>query len=210
MTEPALKVLIADDHPLILAGVRRGLESSENIEVVGEAQTAVEAMSLIERRKPDIVLLDLRMPDVRGTEHIAEITRRWPDVKVVVLTSSEDRQSVEAAVRAGASGFVVKSVSSSDLAVILRQVQAGAFIAPARPADEAPSDSSAASVELTEREQEILRAAARGLTTAQISTEAWVSEHTVKFHLTNIYRKLGVANRAAAVRWALEHGLGDR
>ncbi len=209
MSEAPLRVLIADDHPLILAGVRRGLERNDGIEVVGEAHSAAEAMTLIERRRPQIVLLDLRMPDVNGTEHISEVRRRWPDVKVVVLTGSDDRPSVESAVRAGASAFVIKSVSPSDLAAILRQVQAGVFIAPARTATEEAGQASDEHPDLTNREETILRAAARGLTTAQISREVWVSEHTVKFHLTNIYRKLGVPNRAAAVRWALEHGLGE-
>ena len=89
-----MKVLIADDHPLILAGVRRGLERSDNIEVVGEARSATEMMALIERRRPEIVLLDLRMPDVAGTEHIEQVIERWPDVKVVVLSGSEDRASL--------------------------------------------------------------------------------------------------------------------
>lgn len=208
MSEAPLRVLIADDHPLILAGIRRGLERADKIEVVGEAHSASEAMSLIERRKPEIVLMDLRMPDVTGAEHIQQVRERWPDVKVVVLSASEDRDSVDAALRAGASAFVVKSVGPSDIASILRQVRAGAFLAPARPAADGQAPSSSDAPELTDREQQILRAAARGLTTAQISREVWVSEHTVKFHLTNIYRKLDVANRAAAVRWALEHGYG--
>lgn len=211
-SESPIRVLIADDHPLILAGVRRGLERSDGIEVVGEAHSATEAMSLIERRGPEIVLMDLRMPDVQGIEHILEVRKRWPEVKVVVLSASEDRPSVESALSAGASGFVVKSVSPSDIAAILRQVAAGAFLAPAPPATSS-ADGDREGLEddplLTDRERTILSAAARGLTTAAISRELWISEHTVKFHLTNVYRKLGVPNRAAAVRWALEHGLSQ-
>jgi len=203
-----LRVLVADDHPLILAGVRRGLERSDGIEVVGEAQSASETISLVERRRPQVVLMDLRMPDVEGTEHIRQIRERWPEVKVVVLSASEDRASVDAALRAGASGFVVKSVSPSDIAAILRQVASGVFLAPAPPATDGEGTGDE-DPRLTERERTILSAAARGLTTAAISRELWISEHTVKFHLTNVYRKLGVPNRAAAVRWALEHGLGE-
>jgi len=209
-TEAPIRVLIADDHPLILAGVRRGLERSDGIEVVGEAHSASEAMSLIERRRPEIVLMDLRMPDVHGTEHIQQVRERWPDVKVVVLSASEDRSSVDSALNAGASGFVVKSVSPSDIAAILRQIAAGVFLAPAPPAA-SPTEGELEGEEdpvLTDRERTILSAAARGLTTAAISRELWISQHTVKFHLTNVYRKLEVPNRAAAVRWALEHGLG--
>lgn len=203
-----MKVLIADDHPLILAGVRRGLERSDNIEVVGEARSATEMMALIERRRPEIVLLDLRMPDVAGTEHIEQVIERWPDVKVVVLSGSEDRASIDAALNAGARAFVVKSVSPSDIAAILRQVRAGVFLAPAGPAPNDLDDSDQPpDPVLTGRERDILRAVARGLTTSQISREQFVSEATVKFHLTNVYRKLEVPNRAGAVRWAVEHGL---
>lgn len=206
MDTPSLKVLIADDHPLILEGIRRGLERSEKIEVVGEAHSASATMALIERRSPEIVLLDLLMPDAQGTEHIREIRRRWPDIKIVVLSANEDVRSIDAAVEAGASAFVVKSVGVSDIAAILRQVAGGAFLVPTRPlrhgeASERP--------DLTEREQAILEAIAQGKTTAQISQDLFVSEHTVKFHLTNVYRKLGVSNRAAAVRWAVKQGVGQ-
>jgi DNA-binding NarL/FixJ family response regulator len=209
MSGEPLKVLIADDHPLILAGVRKALERSEGVEVVGEAHSSSEMMSLIERRRPEIVLADLRMPDVEGTEHIEQVCSSWPDIKVVVLSASEDARSIDAALKAGASGFVVKSISPSDIAAILRQVAAGVFVAPARPAAANGSDDESEDSELTERERTILQCAAQGLTTAQISRELWISEHTVKFHLTNIYRKLGVSNRAAAVRYALERGLGE-
>lgn len=209
MSEAPLKVLIADDHPLILAGVRRGLERSD-VEVVGEARSAAEMMVLIERRRPEIVLLDLRMPDVQGTEHIEQVIERWPEVKVVVLSGSEDRPSIDAALNAGARAFVVKSVSPSDIAAILRQVRAGVYLAPAGISpDHANGSGESEDPVLTDREREVLRAVARGLTTAQISHEHFVSEATVKFHLTNVYRKLDVPNRAAAVRWAMENGLAE-
>jgi len=204
MNGAPLRVLIVDDHPLILAGIRRGLERSEFVEVVGEASSATQMLGLIERRNPEIVLIDLYMPDVQGTEHIEAIRTRWPDVKVVVLSGSEDRPSVDAALKAGANAFLVKSVIPSDLAALLRQVAAGAFLAPARQASDA-EPAEPVTVALTDRERAILQAAARGLTTGAISRELFISEHTVKFHLTNIYRKLGVTNRAAAVRWALEN-----
>lgn len=211
MSDAPLKVLIADDHPLILEGIRRGLERSENIEVVGEAHSASAVMRLIERRRPEVVLLDLLMPDVEGTEHIEQIRRNWPDVKVVVLSGSEDRASVDSSVKAGASAFVVKSVSPSDIAAILRQVAGGAFLVPARPAaGGGASPDEPAGPDLTERERTILQAAAQGKTTTQISQELFISEHTVKFHLTNVYRKLGVSNRAAAVRWAIQRGVAGR
>jgi DNA-binding NarL/FixJ family response regulator len=205
---PPIKVLIADDHPLFLAGVRRALDRS-GVEVVGEAGSVAELMGLVERRRPEVVLLDLRMPGVEGTEHISRLRSAWPEVKVVVLSASDDQPSIDAALEAGASAFVIKSVRSTDVAAILRQVASGGvFHAPSRPVEpNGVSEAGRAGPQLSERERCILAAAARGLTTTAISSELFISEHTVKFHLTNVYRKLGVSNRAAAVRWALEHGL---
>jgi DNA-binding NarL/FixJ family response regulator len=206
----AIKVLIADDHPLIIAGVRRTIEQSEDFEVVGEARSAPELVTLIDRRNPDIVLLDLRMPGVVGVEHIEQIRGRWPEVKVVVLSACDDRPSIESALQAGANAYMLKTTTPVDIASVLRQVSGGAVFhaPPALPSG--PVLHEVQSPTLTDREQTILAAVGSGLTTAAISRELWVSEHTIKFHLTNIYRKIGVSNRAGAVRYALEHGIaGD-
>ena len=207
-----IRVLVADDHPLMLAGVRRMLEEQDDIEVVGQAQSGREVLALVERRAPDVVLLDLRMPDGGGPELIAQIRESWPQVKVVVLSASDDRVSVDGALLAGASSFIVKSANPVDVASVLRQVSSGAvYHAPA--ALKVVGGSFRGDVKddcgprLTARELAILEAVAAGMTTAAISKDLWVSEHTVKFHLTNIYRKLGVVNRAAAIRYALEHGM---
>jgi len=206
--EQVLKVLVADDHPLILQGLRRSLEACDDIDVVGEARTGTEVLPLVERRRPDVVVLDLHMPGMDGAACIAEIKRTSPEVKAIVLSASDERASIESATKAGASAYVIKSVSSVDIPALIRQVAAGytVFQAPGDDGDEgAPNGASEPG--LTERELTILAAVAGGLTTKAISSELWVSEHTVKFHLTNIYRKLGVRNRSGAVRYAYEHGL---
>jgi DNA-binding NarL/FixJ family response regulator len=209
--EAAVKVLIADDHPLMLAGLRRALERSEGIEVVGEAQSAPALLELIERRKPAIVLMDLHMPGATGTGCIQEIRARWPEVKIVVLSAADDRASIDSALAAGASAYVVKSVSTMDISAVLRQASGNAAVfhasSPSVPVVGRVRSEPAEGPALTEREQTILAAVARGMTTAAISEDLWVSEHTIKFHLTNIYRKLGVRNRTAAVRYALDHGM---
>ncbi|MGO9820466.1 MAG: response regulator [Solirubrobacteraceae bacterium] len=208
-TGAPLKVLIADDHPLMIAGVRRALERSEDIEIAGEAHSGPELMRLVERRRPQVVLTDLRMPGTDGADCIEQIRTTWPEVRVVVLSACEDRPSIDAALNAGASAFVVKSINATDIAAIVRQAASGSVFhatsVPSPKTNESGEDSMLP--ELTEREQAILEAVACGKTTAVISRELWVSEHTVKFHLTNIYRKLGVANRAGAVRYALQNGL---
>jgi DNA-binding NarL/FixJ family response regulator len=203
--EQALKVLVADDHPLILQGLRRTLEACDDIDVVGEARSGAELVGLVERRRPDVVLLDLRMPGLDGVECVKQIKQSSPDVKAVVLSACDDRPSIESAQRAGASAYVLKSVSSIDIPALLRQVAAG-YTLFQTPNDADPADAAGAP-ELTERELTVLAAIASGMTTKAISSELWISEHTIKFHLTNIYRKLGVPNRSGAVRYAFEHGL---
>jgi DNA-binding NarL/FixJ family response regulator len=207
---PSLKVLVADDHPLILQGLRRTLEACDDIDVVGEARSGDEVVPLVERRRPDVVLLDMRMPGMESAECIRQIARSWPEVKTVVLSASEDRATIDSAVAAGASAYVLKSVSALDVPALIRQVAAGytLYHAPADAGEGAAgAPNGAAGPELTEREASILAAVAAGKTTKAISAELWVTEHTVKFHLTNIYRKLGVSNRSGAVRYAFEHGL---
>jgi DNA-binding NarL/FixJ family response regulator len=208
--DKSLKVLIADDHPLLLQGMRRALDASDDIDVVGEARSGDELLALVKRRKPHLVLLDLRMPGLGGLECIAEIKRSWPEIKTVVISACEDRASIDSALLAGASAYMVKSVSPLDIPSVLRQAATGVvYHAPsAAPAwdNEQPV---AAGPGLTPRETAILRAIADGLTTKAISQELWLSEHTVKFHLTNIYRKLGVSNRSAAVKYAFENDLAS-
>jgi DNA-binding NarL/FixJ family response regulator len=208
--EAPLKVLIADDHPLMLQGIRRALEAADDIEVAGEARNGEELLALVDRRNPDIVLLDLNMPGPGGIECLEKIHRSHPDVKSVVISAYEDRPTIDSALQAGACAYMVKSVNSVDVASALRQVACGAIFHAAATAPDTggserggptPGDS------LTARERTILEAVANGLTTKAISRELWLSEHTVKFHLTNIYRKLGVANRSAAIRYAFEQGL---
>jgi DNA-binding NarL/FixJ family response regulator len=203
-----IKVLIADDHPMVIAGIRRTIEPFEDIEIVGEAHSGPELMRLVERRGPGLVLLDLRMPGVEGFEHIEQIREMWPEVKVVVLSACDDARSIDGALRAGASAYVLKSAAAVDVASVLRQASNGAvFHAPSGGTGSTGSAGHPDQPILTEREGTILSAVATGLTTAAISRDLWVSEHTIKFHLTNIYRKLGVANRAGAVRYAFEHDL---
>jgi DNA-binding NarL/FixJ family response regulator len=206
-----LKLLIADDHPLVLQGLRRTLDGNEDIDVVGEAHNGNEVLALIERRHPELVLLDLHMPDLDGLACLAQIRERHPDVKVVILSACDERATVDAALHAGASSYIVKSVSAVDIPAVLRQAANGAvFHAPSTPRAKGGTAAAAEAQDdalLTDREVTILNAVADGLTTKVISQQLWVSEHTVKFHLTNIYRKLGVSNRSGAVRYALEHNL---
>lgn len=202
------RLLIADDQPLILAGIRRTLERGNEIEVVGEAGTGPQLLAMIERRRPDIVMLDPTLAGGTGPTLIETIRRQWPDIRVVVLSANAEPGTIDTALGAGASAYIVKHVSPGDLAAVISQVSSGAvFHAPARRARPVAAGAAQPASDLTTRERTILEAVATGKTTAAISRELWVSEHTIKFHLTNIYRKLGVSNRAGAIRHALENGL---
>jgi DNA-binding NarL/FixJ family response regulator len=202
------RLLIADDHPLILAGVRRTLERNDEIEIVGEATTGAQVLAMVERRRPDVVMLDPKMPGMIGAELVETIRRDWPEVRIVVLSANADTATIDSALLAGASAYVVKNVSPAELPGLIRQVSNGAiFHAPSRPVHPSGAADASGADELTQRERTILEAISTGKTTAAISRELWVSEHTIKFHLTNIYRKLGVSNRAGAIRHALEHHL---
>lgn len=201
-----MKVLIADDHKLMLQGIRRVLEDVDGIDVVGEAYSGAQVLPLIGRTDPDLVLLDVRMPQMDGLTCLDLIRRRHPDVKVVLLSVSSDPEHIQEALNRGASGYVVKSVDPVDLPSALRQaVEGTVYHAVGIP--ESDETGTARAAGLTEREISILKLVAKGLSNRAISRDLWVTEQTVKFHLTNIYRKLGVANRTEAARYAYQHGL---
>ena len=201
-----LRVLIADDHQLMLDGIRRALEPCDDFEIVGEAHSGSEVLPVIGRTDPDVVLLDMRMPGMDGLTCLERIRKRHPNIKVVVLSVFREPEHIEAALKRGASGYIVKSINPLDLPAALRQVFEGTvYHALGLPEDNEPAR--ARGVGLTDRELGILKAVARGLSNQAIGKELWVTEQTVKFHLTNIYRKLGVANRTEAARYAYQHAL---
>jgi len=204
-----MRVLIADDHPLILAGIRRALEEADGFDVVAEASTGSQVLPLVSQTDPDLALLDLRMPEMDGLTCLDRIRKQHPKVKVVILSVSTDPEVVQTVLNHGAAAYVVKSVNPIDLSSALRQaLEVTVFSAIGLPEKTAQEDAVKAAG-LTERETTILKALARGLSNEAIGKELWVSEHTVKFHLTNIYRKLDVKHRTEAARYAYEHGLID-
>ncbi len=200
-----IRVLIADDHRLIRAGVRAALTEA-GFEIAGEVSSGDDVLSSVRSQDPEVVLLDLRMPGVDSIACVREIRQQHPDVKVVMLSASEDPEDIASALDAGASAYVGKRIAPGDLGSALRQVVEGTVPHRAPTVDERRREA----VGLTDRERTMLDALLRGLSTKAISSELWISEKTVKFHLTNLYRKLGVHNRASAMRYAHEHGLVPR
>jgi DNA-binding NarL/FixJ family response regulator len=204
-----MRVLIADDHPLILAGIKHALETAEDFEVVAETNNGAQVLPLVSQTQPDLALLDMRMPGMDGLTCLDRIRKRYPDVKVVILSVSTDPGIIQDVLNRGASAYIVKSVNPADVPSALRQAVEGSVFSAIGLPETQVADDAAKAAGLTERETAILKALARGLSNDAIGKELWVAEQTVKFHLTNIYRKLGVSNRTEATRYVYEHGLVD-
>lgn len=201
-----IRVAISDDHPLLLVGIRGALEADGGFEVVGEARTCLELLPLVDRTRPDAVLVDFTMPGLSGFECIDRIRERvGAAVKIVVVASEDDPALIEAVFRHGASAYVVKTIAVRDLGGAIREaLQGTAFHAYGFPSlDDDPVHDAG----LSGRELEVLRGVSRGLSNREIGGELFVTEQTVKYHLTNVFRKLRVANRTEAACWALEHGV---
>jgi DNA-binding NarL/FixJ family response regulator len=204
-----LRLLVADDHRLMLDAIRSAVAAADDIEIVGEARTGAQVLPLLNQTKPNVLLLDIRMPQMDGLQVLERMRDRYPDVKVVVLSGSDDPEIIQRALAAGACAYVLKHVDPRDLPSAIRQAAEGTvFQAPAGALLNG-ENSAAKEAGLSDRELEVLQALARGLSNKQIAKQGWVTEQTVKFHLSNIYRKLGVANRTEATRFAYQHGLVD-
>jgi len=200
-----VRVFIADDNRLILEGFRRALEPVEDIEIVGATHTGAHVLPLVERRRPELVALELGMRGEDGRSCLDLLSARHPDVKVVVLSASSAYDDIRSALARGASAFIVKSVDPLDIPAALRHAHEET-VYHAIGSEPGPDDQLRAAG-LTERELTMLKALARGLSNKAISQELWVTEQTVKFHLGNLYRKLGVPNRLAAASFAHAHGI---
>jgi DNA-binding NarL/FixJ family response regulator len=200
-----IKLLVADDHKLMIAAIRAALGDEIDIEIVGEASSGSEVLPLVGRTAPEVVLLDLRMPGMDGLRCLELLHERHPSAKSIVLSGNDDPVAAEASLARGAVAFIHKTIDPGDLAAIIRQAVAGnVFFAVSNPA---PVDALHSDWNLTPREGEILRALADGQSNKQIAGQFWLSEQTIKYHLTNIYRKLRVSSRTEAVHQAYEYGL---
>jgi len=212
-----IKVLIADDQALVRSGFRLILESRSDLEVVGEAADGEEAIREAERTRPDVVLMDVRMPGLDGVSATARLTAAPNPPKVVILTTYDLEEPLYAALRAGASGFLLKDVRPADLAEAIRVVAGGdALLAPTATrrlldrflvTDVTPAASAGSLERLTGREREVLALLARGASNAEIADRLTVTEATVKTHVSAILRKLEVRDRVQAVVLAYDLGL---
>ncbi|MFI9555848.1 response regulator [Nonomuraea endophytica] len=207
-----IKVLIADDHPVVRQGLRTFLDLQEDITVVGEAADGQEAVELVGQLKPDVLLLDLKMPVLGGLGALERLT--GSATRIVVLTSVSDRSDVGPAMRAGAAGFLYKDVDPSALVQAVRAVHGGQVLLAPEAAEamlgagsSAPEVHVPGPVQLTEREREVLTLIAAGRSNREIARALTVAEKTVKTHVSNVLMKLGVQDRTQAALYAVRHGL---
>ena len=209
-----VRILIADDHGVLRAGLRAILEDEPDIEVVGEAADGDEAVHLAGVFKPDITLMDLGMPGIGGIEATRRIRGMFPDIQVLILTVYEDESLLQEAIKAGASGYVIKRAAEEDLINAIRAVERGdMYIHPAMTRkllkDLTPTISSQKSAinSLTTRELEIIRYVIRGYTSRQIAEVLFISTRTVEAHRSSLMGKLNLKNRVELVEFAEKHGL---
>jgi DNA-binding NarL/FixJ family response regulator len=217
MDSEKIRVLICDDHPLFRDGMHGLLDSVPETEVVGEAASGEDAITLAENLQPDVILMDIKMPGVNGLQAMREILHTSPHIRILIVSMLEDDDSVFAAMRAGASGYVPKGANQDEMLRAIRAVANGeaifgpgiaqrliGFFSAAR-----PSVQSRIFPELTERELEILGLIAQGHTNEEIAEQLVLSLKTVRNHVSNIFSKLQVADRAQAVLRAREAGIGE-
>jgi len=209
-----LTVLIADDHPLVRDALRQALDAEEDMQIVAEAADGEEAVKLASELKPDVAVMDIVMPRLNGIEATRKIKQIAPDIAILILTAYDDDEYVMGLLDAGAAGYLLKSARGRDLAGAIRAIKSGeSVLHPAiiakllKRAMQAPVEEHKPSDILSERESEVLRLVALGMSNKDIAEKLFLSERTIKAHLTNIFNKLNVASRSEAIVKGLQWGL---
>jgi DNA-binding NarL/FixJ family response regulator len=205
MAKPRIRLLLVDDHLVVRVGLRGLLETQADFEVVAEAAGGHAALREFEKHRPDVVLMDLRMPDLDGAQATAAIRAKFPEARILVLTTFDTDEDIYRALEAGAMGYLLKSTDSKPLLATIRAVQAGAYQLPAETARRLAQRR--AMPELSQREREVLALIVKGRSNKEIGSELGVAENTVKNHVKVILDKLGVADRTGAATTAIQRGL---
>lgn len=210
MTGNPIRVLLVDDHAVVRSGLGAVLAASDDMTLVGEAGDGEQAVQLCERFQPNVVLMDLLMPKMDGIAATEEIHKRWPQIRIIALTSFKENEYIEGALKAGAMSYLLKNVSAEELSAAIRRAVAGQpSLSPeaAQILIKKVSEPAKLGNDMTDREHEILALIVDGLSNSEIAGRLFISQSTVKFHVSNILSKLGVTTRTEAVALALKQKL---
>lgn len=207
MPEQTIRLVIVDDHAMVRRGLATFLKASANLELVGEAGNGAEALRLCDQVRPHVVLMDLMMPEMSGVETIEALLKEHPDIKVIALTSFKEEALIRAALRTGATSYLLKNVSADKLAAAIHATYSGLPILSPELTDVLTSNERDYFSELTQREREVLTYMVQGMSNEEIAQELVLSSSTVKNHVSNILAKLEVNSRAKATNLAIKHNL---
>ena len=207
MPEETIRLVIVDDHAMVRRGLATFLKASPNLELVGEAGNGAEALRLRDQVRPHVVLMDLMMPEMSGVETIEALLKEHPDIKVIALTSFKEEPLIRAALRAGATSYLLKNVSADKLAAAIHATHSGLPILSPELTDVLTSNERDYFSELTQREREVLTYMVEGMSNEEIAQELVLSASTVKNHVSSILAKLEVNSRAKAANLAIKHNL---
>jgi NarL family two-component system response regulator LiaR len=205
-----INILLVDDHAVVRSGLSKFLIVNKDLKLVGEASDGAEAVQMVALHKPDVVLMDLMMPGMDGIAATREIHQKHPNIKVIVLTSFSDQNMVQGALQAGAIGYLQKNVTAKELGIAIRSAYEGKMTLSAEAAQVLAHSVAQPQIhgeQLTERERDVLKSMVDGLNNREIADALVISLGTVKFHISNIFHKLGVDSRVEAVKLAIEQKL---
>ena len=205
----AIRILLVDDHPLVTEGIGACLETWENITIVGTASTGNQAIEKALQLKPDVILMDINLPDMTGLEATRQIKRQLPDARIMILSMHDNREYVVSALEGGASGYILKDVSSAEVATAIEAVYRGGtyFSTEVSRTLALPPDTPKTDSILTSREREVITELARGNTNKMIARSLEISERTVETHRKNIKRKLKISSTAGLTRYAIQNNM---
>ncbi|MEB3355290.1 MAG: response regulator transcription factor [Synechococcales bacterium] len=205
MDAPKIRILIADDHPIMRSGLAVLLKYEPDMEVVAEARNGVEAIDLFRQHQPDVTLMDMRMPDLNGVDAIVAIRQDAPDARILIVSTYSGDESIYRGLQAGAKGYLLKDAPLDDVIAAIRTIHAGENYLPAEIGAKLAERFN--QPQLSDRESEVLQLMSQGKSNQEIAADLFVSEGTVKFHINNIYNKLKVKDRAQAVLTAIKRGI---